>query len=268
MFLLVQISDLHIRPRGLPVNRISETNTLTERAIDVIRLLEPKPQAVLVTGDITDSGTEREYERARILLDRLHLPYFLIPGNHDRRRAMQAAFADLDWMPKEGPIRFAVEVGDRRLICLDTLVEGEGGGRVGEEQLAWLDAELARHGERPTIIALHHPPIRTGIVHMDKIALADANAFVAVVARHAQIERILCGHLHRPITASIGGRTLIVPPSVVHQVALDLDPAHEGAFNFEPPAYYLHLDVGAGLVSHMAYVERYPGPYPFGTDGD
>jgi hypothetical protein len=81
------------------------------------------------------------------------------------------------------------------------------------------------------------------------------------------VERIICGHHHRPIVTRVAHAIASIAPSVAHQVELELDPHAKGAFLFEPPAYQLHRWTSAdGIVSHTAYVEHYPGPYPFVND--
>jgi 3',5'-cyclic AMP phosphodiesterase CpdA len=111
---------------------------------------------------------------------------------------------------------------------------------------------------------MHHPPFATGIPHMDKIALLDAAAFTSVIARHRQVRRIICGHHHRPIVGQCAHAVVSISPSVAHQVELTFDPSDPGAFNFEPPAFQLHMwDDNAGFVSHTVYTGRYRGPFPF-----
>jgi 3',5'-cyclic AMP phosphodiesterase CpdA len=104
---------------------------------------------------------------------------------------------------------------------------------------------------------------------MDAINLKNAAGFAAVIARHSQVERIICGHHHRAITGRVGHAIATVSPSVVHQVEMTLEPGAEGAFVFEPPAFQLHRWTPAdGLVTHTVYVERFPGPYPFLPDDE
>ena len=94
--LIAQITDLHVRPRGLSANRVVETNMMTERAIDAVIALRPRPDVVLITGDLTDCGLVEEYEQLKIMLRRLDLPALLIPGNHDRRENLRRVLADCD----------------------------------------------------------------------------------------------------------------------------------------------------------------------------
>jgi Icc protein len=151
-----------------------------------------------------------------------------------------------------------------RLVMLDTLVTGAAHGELRSGQLAWLDRTLAAVPGKPTIVAMHHPPFGCGIAHVDRINLRDADRFAAVIARHTQVRRIICGHHHRPIFAQVAHAIASVAPSVAHQIELSLSPDDRPAFNFEPPAFHLHRWTEAdGIVTHMAYVEAFPGPYRF-----
>src|SRR6516162_3554981 len=123
---------------------------------------------------------------------------------------------------------------------------------VGPHQLAWLDATLAAQPERPTIIMMHHPPFATGITFMDNYSLDDAAAFAEVVRRHPQIERILCGHLHRAIDRRFAGTVAGSAPSTAHQIRSNLVPGARISFNFEPPGYQLHIWQDGSLVTHTA----------------
>lgn len=262
---IVQLTDLHLRPRGLPALRVVETNMLAARAVRAVAALSPQPDAVVVTGDVADTGDPREYEVAKTILSALPVPVYVMPGNHDSARELRAAFADWPGVADapEDSVHYTADIGEVRLVALDTSVAGKPYGTLGEAQLSWLDRTLAEAPDRPTLIAMHHPPIVTGITHMDRSRLTDAAAFGAVIARHGQVRRIIAGHVHRVILAPFAGTDVLILPGVAHQVGLDLTPGAKAQVVLEPTAYGVHVWGEAGLVSHMAYVEAYPGPFPF-----
>lgn len=268
MTLIAHMTDLHLRPRGLACYRVSDTNMFAERAIRSLLAFNPKPDALVVTGDLTDRSDPREYAVGSELLSRLDMPVYLIPGNHDTSDDMRREMSDYPGISetRSGKICYTADISGVRLIALDTYLTGSPCGEVGREQLQWLDERL-REDQRPTLIALHHPPALSGIQHMDNIGLTDALALEEVVAPHAHIERFMCGHLHRPIIASFAGKVMTLAPSTGHQVVLDLTENGPALFNFEPAAYFVHFhSERTGVVSHMAYVENYPGPYNFFAD--
>jgi 3',5'-cyclic AMP phosphodiesterase CpdA len=265
--LIAQISDLHVRPPGKPAYRVAETNTLTYRAIDALRALDPAPDLVVITGDLTDCGLPQEYVLLRQMLARLPMPVLMIPGNHDRREAMIAAFPQA--ADGTGFVGFVHDVGPLRLIGLDTLVPGASHGALCADRLAALETALAERAHAPTLVFMHHPPFACGIRHMDRIALTEGReAFARIIAANPQVERVLCGHHHRPIQTRFAGTLAQIAPSVAHQVTLDLTPDDPGSMIMEPPAFLLHLFHEGALVTHQAYVERAPGPYPFVLDAD
>jgi len=155
-----------------------------------------------------------------------------------------------------------------RLIGLDTIVPGQAGGEMCARRLAWLAARLGEAPDRPTVLFMHHPPFVTGIEHMDAMRLADEESFAAVVRRHPQVVRVLCGHVHRAIQAPFAGTTASIAPSTAHQVALDLRPQGPSAFMLEPPGFQLHIyDERVGLITHTAPIGAFDGPYPFHDQG-
>ena len=264
--LIAQLTDLHVRPHGMLANRVVDTNAMLERALKHVAALDPVPDAVIMSGDLTDMGLAEEYEILADLIRRhLKMPAYLIPGNHDRRETMKQGLSGLRGIVDDPDfIQYTVDDFPLRLVMLDSVVPGAGHGELCAARLSFLDRALAAAPKKPTVVVLHHPPITCGIAMMDKINLHTAGAFAAVIAKHPQVERVLCGHHHRPIIARFAGTLVQVAPSVAHQVTLDLKPDAEGSLIMEPPAYLLHRWTPEnGLVSHQAYVGTYPGPYPF-----
>jgi 3',5'-cyclic AMP phosphodiesterase CpdA len=262
--IIVQLSDPHIVPQGDLLYGRVDTADFLARAVAEINLVDPLPDVAVVTGDLVDRGEPAEYDHLRRLLAPLRMPVYVIPGNHDSREKLRAAFADDGYLPAEGFLQYAIEGYAVRLVALDTLLPGEHRGVLCSERLAWLDQTLAAASERPTLILMHHPPFITGIDFMDRYGLEGAPALAAVVARHPQVERILCGHLHRAIDRRFAGTVAGTAPSTAHQIRLNLLPEAPLRFMFEPPGYQLHVwREDSGLVTHTAVSGDWAGPYPF-----
>lgn len=269
MLLIAQISDLHLRPRGLPALRVVETNMLAARVVERLLSFRPALDAVLVTGDITDQGDAREYATAREVLSPLGSRLLPLPGNHDIPGQIRTSFPDspAGATREGGKLHYAVDIGPVRVIALDSSVPEEPWGALGRDQLAWLDAELAATPDRPTLIALHHPPVAVGMAGMDRMALKDADALADVVRRHPQVGRITCGHVHRSITAAFAGTIVTVAPTPVHATSLDLRPDPAATFHLEAPAFLIHLwSADTGFVTHTVPVDPGPGPFPYWGD--
>lgn len=266
--LIAQISDLHIKPEGELAYRVVDTAPYLERTVAWLNGLDPQPDAVLATGDLVDAGSPVEYARLRELLRPLRAPAFLIPGNHDRREPLREAFPDHTYLPRGEFLHYTVERFPLRLIGLDTTVPGRESGELCARRLKWLDERLSEGHDRPTLLFMHHPPFDTGIAHMDRIGLAGAAAFAELVRRRPQVERAVCGHIHRAIQIRWAGTVASVAPSTAHQVVLDLKPDGASAFALEPPGVQLlYWRPGTGLIGHLGYPGAYPGPYPFRDAG-
>ncbi|WP_394833098.1 phosphodiesterase [Pendulispora rubella] len=260
--LLAQISDLHIGAVGSSMDVHAHTAEHLVRAVEHLNRLDPSPDAVLCTGDLVDAGSAEEYARLAELLAPLKAPYYLVAGNHDHRDNLRAAFAHHGYFPAEGYLQYVVDLGPVRVVALDTNVPGAPGGLLCEERLAWLDARLAEEPSRPTLVMQHHPPFLTGMQQMDTMILDGMEAMANVVRKHPQVERIVCGHLHRPITRRVGGTLAMTCPSTAHQVELDLRERGRLAVITEPPACLLHAwSEGLGLVSHTSYIGDFGTPY-------
>ncbi|HEV2859278.1 MAG TPA: phosphodiesterase [Solirubrobacterales bacterium] len=233
--LLAQLSDLHICDEWEGVDPAAQL----ERVVEAIRALPNPVDAVLVTGDLADDGSEENYRRARGLLERLDAPLYVLPGNHDDRRSLRAAF-DLPGAEDE-PINYTASVGRLRLIVFDSIVPGKDPGAYSQKQLRWLDEELLRQRDTPTLLALHHPPLPTGIAGWDAINLtaADREALGEVVARHPQLRAIVGGHLHRTAAGAVGGCAVFSAPSTCLQVRPDFE--REDITWTGPPGFALHV---------------------------
>lgn len=261
--LILQITDTHIKLPGKLAYKKVDTAAMLRACVAEVATIDPRPDVILLTGDLVDLGRPEEYAHLKSILAPLKAPIYAIPGNHDERDAMRAAFREEGYLPASGFLNYAVDKWPLRLIGLDTVIPMQGGGELDAERLAWLDAALAQKPSAPTVVMMHHPPFLTAIRHMDRIGLKGRDGFAAIMAKHSQVQAILCGHLHRTIQAVVGGRRATTCPSPAHQVALDLRPDGPSAFRMEPPGYMLHLWRDGVLVSHTAVLGEHAGPFPF-----
>lgn len=245
---LLQLSDLHLRVgENGPDRRLA-------RAIAAAAELQPQPLGVLLSGDIADEPAAEVYERAHQMLAAMGIPVYAIPGNHDDRDLLARSFAGRE-QPTGAPVNVLADVGALRLIGCDTSVPGEVGGALPTGQLAWLAAALDEEPARPTLLALHHPPVACGISAMDAIALDehDAARLESLLDNHPQVLAVTCGHVHRTITTQFAGRPLLFCPSTNSALRLDLRPDEGLAATFEeqPLGFAVHVLIDGRLVSHV-----------------
>jgi 3',5'-cyclic AMP phosphodiesterase CpdA len=265
MTTILQISDTHIIADGKLVSNVLDTacslDALVQR-IHEARVEIGEIDALLVTGDISEDGSAQSYERFKSLIAPLNLPLFIIPGNHDAREAMRTAFISDDLFPHAGYLNWHQKIGDINLIGLDTLIEGEGGGLLTLDTLDFLRMTLKEIGSEPVLVALHHPPFKSGIAFMDEIGLKNTDAFQDVLTYYTGDLRVLCGHIHSMMVVGLKQHVAISAPS----------PCSSFAYDTGQDAFSGFMDVGDGCLLHrwnagFQTVRIGPkagqGPYPF-----
>jgi 3',5'-cyclic AMP phosphodiesterase CpdA len=256
--LLCQISDPHLVEAGKLAYGKVDTPGHLERCVRKVLALPRRPDAVVVTGDLTDNADSAEYGLLAEILAPLGMPLYLAVGNHDDRAALRTAFPAHRYLAgHDGFVQYVVEDFPVRLVVLDTLVPGKPGGRLCETRLRWLDRTLSG-SRRPTIVAQHHPPFPTGLSFMDRMSLAEPEAEAAVILKHPHVERVICGHHHRNSQARFAGTVASICPSSAHQLKLDLVPGAEVRFALEPSGFHLHYWDGERVVTHTEVVEDFP----------
>jgi 3',5'-cyclic-AMP phosphodiesterase len=265
--IIAQITDTHIRREGDLAYGKVDTAGFLARAVAHLNTLPIRPDVALVTGDICDFGLAEEYELAKSLLNGLAMPYFVVPGNHDRADALRQVFDDHSYLPNDDFMCYVVDTYPVRLIGMDTTEPGEAGGVICDRRRRWLANELNKELSKPTLMFMHHPPFHTGIRHMDVQNCRGGEALGALIAAHPQVQMVLCGHVHRDISVLWHGTMASIAPSPAHAVSLDFDPDGEPAFHMEPPACRLVYLSGEGrLVAHLSYIGEHDGPHPFFDD--
>lgn len=231
---IAQISDTHILTPGSDhLARASRVENL-ERCVAHVNSLAPN--IVIHTGDTVQHGQPEEYAHLREILAPLEAPLYVIPGNRDDRRALRKAFADVAYLPaQEDFFHYTVETPALRLIALDSTAPGERKGVYCPERQAWLDGELSRAPETPSLLFIHHPPFDVEDHYVGGYRQAsEASALTALVARHPQVVALICGHVHCPYSQDWAGTTAITMPSVAVDVRKGIDETeaqHRPIFN-------------------------------------
>lgn len=262
--LIAQLSDLHVRPRGALYQDLVDSNSMAEAAIRHLNSLHPRPDIVIVSGDIVDEGLAAEYDHASEMLAAIKEPVLLIPGNHDSRDAFRARFPDQPYAAPSGPLHSVIDHGPVRVIGLDITVVDEHHGDFDAAAADWLDATLAADPDRPTIVMMHQPPFESGIPYIDEYFCRNGDRLAEIISRYSAVERIVCGHVHRFMQLRFAGTSLCTAPSTTTAIALRLTPDAEAASYIEPPAFLLHRwTPETGLVTHYVPIGSFPGPLPF-----
>jgi Icc protein len=249
--LIAQISDLHVAEDGARVRQRVDTNACLEDCVRYLNTMTQQPDIVLATGDLTDDGFVEQYGLLRDILDPLRIRLLLVPGNHDEREPFREAYGhDHPEIPGDGPIQYVIDDYDVRLVGIDTMRDHHHDGELDAERLAWLDTTLAGAPDVPTLVFMHHPPITTGIWWMDCIGLTGATDFRTIVGRHPQVQRVISGHVHRPIQTNWGATIVSVAPSTGMQTQCNLDPEHAPVISDEGGQLQLHWWHDESFVTH------------------
>lgn len=184
MMRLIQISDCHLHAD--PAARARAGFPLRQLEAVVAAVNGERPDMVLVTGDISNDETPASYQLAARTLNRLAAPWFWLPGNHD----------DPALMAETRELLEELDIGAWRILMLDSTVSGQPHGELGAERLAALAACL-EEDDRPTLLAMHHPPLPVGSAWIDALGLKDREAFWQALSAYGQVRGILCGHIHQ-----------------------------------------------------------------------
>jgi 3',5'-cyclic AMP phosphodiesterase CpdA len=245
-FTIVQLSDPHLGARWSTTG----ASSLASAVEAVEATLPAAPDAVIVTGDIASNPTDAEYARARGLVAALDAPIHAVPGNNDDPEAVARHFPPP--ASAVAGIGYSVELGPVRLIALDSTRPDGAGGRLGAQRLDWLDGALAQDAATPTLIAMHHPPLPTGVPAVDAIGTdaGERRALEEILSRHRQVQVVACGHVHRTVVGRLGPAMVLAIPSTDMQLALDFS-APELRFVTEPRCFAVHTLVEGRLVSHI-----------------
>lgn len=266
--LIAQLSDSHVGTSATFLGGGIDTLAALRRAVAHVATLQPKPDFVVFTGDMTEHGTEAEYALVAQALATLPMPVYAVPGNHDDSKVAISRLNRYMPVAHDAPkdaCCYAVRHGKLNLIALDTVVAHQPHGEIRNEQLIWLERMLGQCPGEPVLLFMHHPPLPTGIAAMDACSLmVGGDALAVLVQRHGCVQGVLCGHLHRSVQMQFGGVPLHVAPSVAHQITLDLMPDAPLHAQLEPPKISLHRWSSAhGLCTHTSYIDAFGAPLSF-----
>jgi len=261
---IAHLSDLHLARGPLAAGPAAGLADALGRAL----ALEPRPDCVVITGDLADTGHPDEYAALRVILRRSPVPVHLLPGNHDDPAALVARFGDTPYLGHGVSPAYTVEYPEATLVIANSWVQGSPAGRLGPDQLAWLDRALGQQPDVPAFVCLHHPPVPVGIPFLDGMILDDAAALAEVVRRHPHVVRVLAGHVHRDASALFAGTLMTIAPSTYRQSALRMRDAEPPGYVAEPAGFLLHVLDGSTCVTHSvpashtaavrAFLSRFP----------
>ena len=199
-----------------------------------------EPDAVVVTGDLTDHGLASELVCFEEVVGTV-LPRLIVPGNHDRPGP------GTDGAPAELPDLARLDLPDgTRVLGLDVTVPGEDHGHLRPDVMD--RAREAATGAERVLLAMHHPPLTTGHELLDTILLDNPESLAALVRDLPPVAAILCGHVHHGLTGTLDGTPVLVAPSTFS--LLRVDAAQRPITDPQaPPGFAIHRFGAQGITT-------------------
>lgn len=247
---LIHISDTHLTIPGERMGGLNPHRRLAQALAD-LAAHHRDADRLIISGDLTHWGEAAAYDALRDALADVAMPVRLMIGNHDHRETFLSAFPDQP-TDANGYVNHAEDLGDLRLIYLDSCAEKTHAGHFGADRCEWLDQQL--NGAQHARIFLHHNPMLIGLPAEDKIALIpeDRALFRTVIERHqAKIDYIHFGHVHAAIHGTYCGIPFASVPSTGNQSIPDFaeqDLLHGGPL---APSYFVILADGRDTTIHQ-----------------
>ncbi|RDV09430.1 phosphodiesterase [Arthrobacter sp. RT-1] len=193
---LVHITDPHFVAEGLLYGEMDPKPGLVQ-VLDAIEGTMMEPEAIIVSGDLTDKGKAEAYRQLKTVCDayaaRIGTRIIWAMGNHDDRTNFQRIM--LDEEPRPGPVDRQYDLGGLRVLVLDSSIPGFHHGEIDEDQLRWLAKELEAPADDGTLLVLHHPPVPP-VQDLAVLSELRNQTGLAQVLEGSDVIGILSGHTH------------------------------------------------------------------------
>ncbi|BDZ51167.1 3',5'-cyclic adenosine monophosphate phosphodiesterase CpdA [Frondihabitans sucicola] len=223
-FTVAHLSDTHFLADAARWGGVIDTDAQVVSALRQLERSGRRPDAIVVTGDLTDLGEPDAYARLRALVEpvaaELGAQVVWVMGNHDEREVYSRELFDLDLAgpAEDHPQDRVYDVGGLRIVAFDSTVPGYHHGDISPRQLEWLAGVLADPAPHGTLLALHHPPLATPLELMNILQLQH-QAELARVVEGTDVRAILAGHFHYSTFGLFAG----VPVSVASATCTTMD---------------------------------------------
>jgi Icc protein len=205
---VIQISDCHVSADPDALYRGQSADANFQKIVSLA--LRWNPELVLLSGDVSEDGSQESYERTSVLLAKSGVPVLALPGNHDNLEVMSRFFPVGSW---DGP--YVTEVKNWRLVLLDSSEPGRISGCFSASVLEQIHTSLQDEGRGHVLVALHHHPVPVGSPWIDRYMLESPERFFEVIDRSPRVRCISWGHVHHDFQVQRNGVTLLGAPSTV-----------------------------------------------------
>lgn len=182
---ILHISDTHVGSKkhfneGSLLKAIEEANT-------------GDYDLLIHTGDVTQEGKQKYYQRAEVFLENIEIPKIIIPGNHDKRSGGISLFEDYI-----GCSNGVKVLDDTLVIYVDSSVSDTDVGRVGMVEFNMIKEALKKNQDKDVkIVATHHHVLPTPRSGRERNVLSNAGDLLELFIR-SDVDLVLSGHRHYP----------------------------------------------------------------------
>ena len=208
---VIQITDMHLGKEAQSSLLGMNTRQSLDSVLELVHRNHPNPDAVLVTGDISQDGTVEAYRYFETQMRGFDCPVFWFAGNHDKWPAM------LEVVGGTSALERVFNAGPWQLVFLDSAVPDKVYGFLPGRELNLLNEALTAAPDRFALVCFHHHPIDTDCRWLNAIGLRNRDALFATLDRHPQVRGVLWGHVHQEMDQQRAGVRLLATPSTCVQ---------------------------------------------------
>jgi Icc protein len=214
MLQVAQITDTHLFADPNQEMKGIVTAKSLQAVLERVKQLQPQPNLLLLTGDLSQDETPESYQHLQTLVSPLSIPSYWIPGNHDTLPLMEQFLTQKPFFPDK-----SFQLGGWQFILLNSVVPDCVHGELSPQSLEWLELQLQNASNSPTLISIHHPPIVVNSAWIDNIALQNSDELFAILDRHPQVRLVVFGHIHQEFECDRQGVHYFGTPSTCVQFA-------------------------------------------------
>ncbi len=184
------LTDIHVFPGN-------ENETAFAQAIDEIN--SSNVDFVVITGDLSNMGSDAELNAVKAILDSLNKPFYILPGNHETNWSETGGAS---YKRLFGDDRFDFERGAYRFVGFNTGPYMKmSDGHVKQEDMVWLKKILSSGNKKQHLIAMAHYPLADGLDNWPQIT---------ALLKHQDVKMAFCGHGHKLQMLNFDGITGIM----------------------------------------------------------
>lgn len=250
-FRVVQLTDLHLQSDQTAVLRGVQTTIVARDLIAQLVRDADQIDLLVLTGDLAHDEQLSTYLLLKEFLGPLAERSLFLPGNHDDRGHLCAAFPERAHSDA-GFVCFSQAVAGWQLFGIDTQVTGKVFGRVSEPQMDWTVAQFRQHADSPALLFMHHPPINVGSEWMDAIGLENQEAFANFARSQQSLRAIAAGHVHHEFEGRLG----TIPTYTTPSASIQFDPRASEVKIAPLPRGYRVFELDGEM--YRTYVVRVP----------